>query len=822
MADQIVITPASDFIEIQYFGDDVPSVELQGVGAPGPQGKQGIQGPQGKQGIQGIQGNPGKDAIVTPEMQTLHANTLALRDEAKIIKSDVVATQQAVNQTAHTVSQTATEVESKRDATEGLRAATELLRNEARAARDDTNAAKQVVVTLNEQTSLARDAAQTAAAVAEQHELGSSRHEISSGQNANRSEDAAVRAEQAADRASLFNPADYIKSANNGSDFANPAAVRENIGAGEKLETVSETEAKAGTSVTPRNWTAERVKQAVSDKAPLTSPALTGVPTAPTAAPGTDSDQIANTAFVVAAIQRIVGMAPEDLDTLKEIADRIVAGEGEHETLLSLINTKADKNHKHGIIDVNGLPEALDAKAPLASPVFTGDPTVKTQETTDISKRIASTEFVKNAILASGLSVEGHKHSKSDIEGLVQDLLDINAGLTTLTQSKAPLASPELTGKPTAPTPASGTSNTEIATTAFVATALNNGLASKAEKTHTHGVEGVDGLQAILDAKAQTSSPTLTGAPKAPTAAAGTNTTQIATTAFVTAAISAFSTNLAISGVSGLQAALDAKLSSSLAASTYETLIQAWTYSAVDMTADTARFPWVDLAGGKFRASWNDIKNNLQISYDARYAGAAHTHTIAGVSSLQEALDNKFSIEGGTVRGNVRFLRDGNTTAAQWIGGGNGDGATSTTNNLKLVSWYGIGLSPSIEGSPVPAGEYSHWFNTRNGDMGMRGSLTAAGNISAYSDERLKTDIETITDALGMISRMRGVRFSMNGATNIGVIAQEMKKVAPEVVHEGEDEQKTLSVSYGNIVGILIEAVKELKSEVNDLKRSKA
>ena len=56
---------------------------------------------------------------------------------------------------------------------------------------------------------------------------------------------------------------------------------------------------------------------------------------------------------------------------------------------------------------------------------------------------------------------------------------------------------------------------------------------------------------------------------------------------------------------------------------------------------------------------------------------------------------------------------------------GNGDACNQWTNNLKLESWYGIGFSPNISGQPVPYGEYSHWFNTRNGDMGCRGTITA-------------------------------------------------------------------------------------------------
>ena len=94
------------------------------------------------------------------------------------------------------------------------------------------------------------------------------------------------------------------------------------------------------------------------------------------------------------------------------------------------------------------------------------------------------------------------------------------------------------------------------------------------------------------------------------------------------------------------------------------------------------------------------------------------------------------------------------------------------------------------------------------------GSFTASGNITAYSDERLKDNIRTVDNALNMVGDMRGVFYDKDGEAGVGVIAQEMQKILPEVVMDGE----YLSVSYGNIVGVLIEAIKELKAEVEELK----
>ena len=92
--------------------------------------------------------------------------------------------------------------------------------------------------------------------------------------------------------------------------------------------------------------------------------------------------------------------------------------------------------------------------------------------------------------------------------------------------------------------------------------------------------------------------------------------------------------------------------------------------------------------------------------------------------------------------------------------------------------------------------------------------MTSSNNVTAYSDIRLKKDIKTIDNALDKVSQMRGVTFTKDGENGSGVIAQELEKIAPELVQDGEYK----SVAYGNTVGYLIEAIKELKNEVEELK----
>jgi len=100
-------------------------------------------------------------------------------------------------------------------------------------------------------------------------------------------------------------------------------------------------------------------------------------------------------------------------------------------------------------------------------------------------------------------------------------------------------------------------------------------------------------------------------------------------------------------------------------------------------------------------------------------------------------------------------------------------------------------------------------------------SIYASHDIAAYSDKRVKKDIETIEDALQKVNKLRGVTFKRKDGksdkVHMGVIAQEVQEVIPEVVTAKESDGH-LSVSYGNMVGVLIEAVKELTAEVEELK----
>jgi len=107
---------------------------------------------------------------------------------------------------------------------------------------------------------------------------------------------------------------------------------------------------------------------------------------------------------------------------------------------------------------------------------------------------------------------------------------------------------------------------------------------------------------------------------------------------------------------------------------------------------------------------------------------------------------------------------------------------------------------------------------TASGDLHSMGSITAEGNISTLSDERSKTQISPISNALDVINGITGIRYTdiSTGERRTGVIAQAVQAVLPEAVVE--DEEGRLSVAYGNLVGVLVEGIKELRSEIAALK----
>jgi hypothetical protein len=240
-----------------------------------------------------------------------------------------------------------------------------------------------------------------------------------------------------------------------------------------------------------RSWILNPGGPVLAGYAPLNSPAFTGIPTGPTANPGTTTGQLATTAYVQAAVAAST-------------------------TGVSSFNTRT------GAVvltqaDVTGVGAAL-----TASPTFTGTPSAPTATAGTATTQLATTAFVEAAIGVTSFNTR--------TGAIVLTLADVTG------VGGAPLANPGFTGVPLAPTAAVGTTNTQIATTAFVAAAAAAGVTAFNGRTGSVSLIGADVSAA---GGALVASPTFTGVPAAPTAALNTNTTQLATTAFVMAELGA-------------------------------------------------------------------------------------------------------------------------------------------------------------------------------------------------------------------------------------------------------------------------------------------
>jgi Chaperone of endosialidase len=136
--------------------------------------------------------------------------------------------------------------------------------------------------------------------------------------------------------------------------------------------------------------------------------------------------------------------------------------------------------------------------------------------------------------------------------------------------------------------------------------------------------------------------------------------------------------------------------------------------------------------------------------------------------------------------------------------------------NYSIFTWgVGIDNSQSATSFQIMA---SGFGNSPTFTITTGGNVTAAGTVTSNSDARLKTNVETITNAVDKVQSLRGVTFDYikSGVKGLGLIAQEIEAVLPEVVIE--DEKGIKSVAYGNIVGLLIEAIKEQQIQIDELK----
>jgi len=148
-----------------------------------------------------------------------------------------------------------------------------------------------------------------------------------------------------------------------------------------------------------------------------------------------------------------------------------------------------------------------------------------------------------------------------------------------------------------------------------------------------------------------------------------------------------------------------------------------------------------------------------------------------------------------------------------------------------MVNLYGIRIETLNKGTST---NYSIWTGSAKAYFG--GDIDYVGTLTDVSDVRIKTNVQTISSALSKVSQMRGVSYNRLDGTKefrVGLIAQELEAIAPElvktgndvesiIINEGTETEETItevkSINYSNLVAYLIEAIKELKVDVDELK----
>lgn len=339
--------------------------------------------------------------------------------------------------------------------------------------------------------------------------------------------------------------------------------------------------------------------------------------------------------------------------------------------------------------DLSDINTALNAKANKNNSELTGSPVATTANDNDNSTRIATTAYVMR---------EANKRA---------------------TKANPTLSNPTLTGTAVAPTPAASSNNTTIATTQYVTRAINNFKGAFDTAMSSTSVNAVQNkvVNTALAAKANLASPTLTGKPKAPTATAGTNTTQIATTAFVKTAVGNAESELG-SQILELNSSVDSLNTNKApkASPTFTGTVTAPTVSgSSDSSTKVATTAFVQAVKNAALASRTYANNaTLTLKNYASFSGyiGSSKRFVGFLVPVPKSLENVTGIEVTSITGAVFGVNgavSSSTYTTNWVthqqGGAvimNGATAQKIANNLIQVSMnFGAALDNSTNLTPI-------------------------------------------------------------------------------------------------------------------------
>lgn len=216
---------------------------------------------------------------------------------------------------------------------------------------------------------------------------------------------------------------------------------------------------------------------------------------------------------------------------------------------------------------------------------------------------------------------------------------------------------------------------------------------------------------------------------------------------------------------------------------------------------------------------------NSTISNESLNAATGSYLTSSGSVAFSDITDKPGYLVSNLVPGsNVTITSgSGTLTIASTGGGGGGGGGVGTLQQVTTsgsVTNVAVEFSNSTDSTSKTTGAV-----IIGGGLGVNNTINAGGDVIAYasSDERLKDNIKPIENPLEVISQISGNTFDWNSekqniynGKDYGVIAQEIQKVMPELVDTRDNGY--LAVKYDKIVPLLIESIKELKKEIEELK----
>jgi|SRR5580692_3717980 hypothetical protein len=547
--------------------------------------------------------------------------------------------------------------------------------------------------------------------------------------------------------------------------------------------------------------------------APLDSPNFTGVPTAPTAPQGSADGQLATTAFVTNAVaESTAGVASFNGRTgvVTLVSGDVTAAGGALLASPAFTGTPSAPTQPSTDNSTRLATTAfvVAVAAPLASPAFTGVPTAPTAAPSTSTTQLATTAFVTAAIAAGMAGTVTTFNGRSGAVNLIGN--DISAAGGAL------LASPAFTGAPTAPTAAPSTSNTQLATCAFVmaAVATGGGVLTFNGRAGAVTLTAAD-LSAV--GGALLSSPAFTNLPTAPTAGPGTNTTQLATCAFVMAAIAAGTAGVAsFNGRTGAVTLIATDVTTVLPAST--------TTPAMNGAASPGA-----------QAAWAR-GDHIHPVDTSRYA-ATNPSNFQTAAQVTASLAAYLPLSGGTMTGDLS-IQSANMALAQPAAGTTLtlNYMSNTANALAALQWQpgtnAIALINGVVATNLTMdGSTNLTFNTAAGTAIKPGG----GPWAATSDARIKTVLGEYAQGLDEVLALRPVVYRYKGndrdpddavptgidqRQHIGLVAQEVEPIFPEMVTaragfiDGVEVEDLRTLDTGPLVFALVNAIKTLATRV--------